>query len=71
MLEVGQTGELLREESNLPRSVETTVDSNESLTFRVLDTVKIKLGTTTEFPLDFRCEILFTPEDINEYNLRK
>ena len=71
MLEGGQTSELLREDYNNPRSVETSVDANESLTFRVLDTVKIKLSTTTEFPLDFRCEILFTPEDINEYNLRK
>lgn len=70
-LEGSPAGERLREDQAPPRSVETSLDSNEFLTFRVLDKVKIKLSTTTEFPLDFKCEILFTPEDINEYNLRK
>ena len=54
-----------------PRPIENSFDINGNLTFRVLDTVKIKVETTTEFPLDFKCSILFTQEDVMEYAQRK
>ena len=54
-----------------PRPIENSLDANGNLIFRVLDTVKIKVETTTEFPLDFKCSILFTQEDVIEFAQRK
>ena len=56
-----------REDQAPPRSIENSLDANGNLIFRVLDTVKIKVETTTEFPLDFKCSILFSTEDIIEF----
>ena len=44
----------------------------EILTFRIFDRVKVIVETTTEFPLDIKCTLVFTKEDLEKYeNLKK
>ena len=31
--------------------------------FKIFDKVKVRVDTTTEFPLDIKCTLLFGPED--------
>ena len=40
----------------------------ELLIYRVFDRVKVRVDTTTEFPLDIKCTLLFTQEDLLEYD---
>lgn len=37
------------------------------LTFKIFEKVKVKVDTTTEFPLDVVCSLMFTKEDLEEY----
>lgn len=39
----------------------------ELLIFRIFDKVKVRVDTTTEFPLDIKCSLIFGPEDLVEY----
>lgn len=39
----------------------------EVLVFRIFDKVKVRVDTTTEFPLDIKCTLVFGPEDLEEY----
>lgn len=46
--------------------------SSEILTFQIFDKVKVFVDTTTEFPLDIKCTLVFTPEDLEKYdNIKK
>jgi len=38
-----------------------------NLCFKVYDKVKLKVETTTDFPLDLKCSLLITREDVLEY----
>ena len=40
---------------------------DEFIVFKIFDKLKVKVDTTTEFPLDIECKILFTKEDGYEY----
>lgn len=40
----------------------------QKLVFRVFDKVKVKVETTDEFPLDVKCSLLFTKEDLELYD---
>jgi len=40
----------------------------EFLIFRIFDKVKVKVDTTTEFPLDLKCTIMYSKEDLEEYD---
>lgn len=40
----------------------------EFLIFRIFDKIKVRVETTTEFPLDIKCTLLFTKEDLEEYD---
>jgi hypothetical protein len=40
----------------------------EFLILRIFDKVKVKVETTTEFPLDIKCTLMHTKEDYEEYN---
>ena len=40
----------------------------EFIIFRIFDKVKVRVETTTEFPLDIKCTLLFTKEDLDEYD---
>jgi len=42
-------------------------DSSEFLILRIFDKLKVKVDTTTEFPLDIVCTLLFTDDDHKEY----
>ena len=49
-------------------------EENEPLTnicFKVYDRVKIKVGTTTDFPLDLKCTLMITQADGLEYERMK
>ena len=41
---------------------------HEYLALSIFDKVKVKVETTTEFPLDIQCTLLFTKEDQEEYD---
>ena len=40
--------------------VDKMLSPNEYIKFRIYDRVKVLVETTTEFPLDIKCTILFT-----------
>jgi hypothetical protein len=40
----------------------------ELLILRVFDKVKVRVDTTTEFPLDIKCSLIFGPEDLQDFN---
>ena len=48
-----------------------TYSKEEVLTFRIFEKVKVKVETTTEFPLDVVCTLMFTPEDLELYEESK
>lgn len=51
---------------------EQIFQSNEFVTFKVFDTVKVIVETTTEFPLDIKCTLVLTVNDLERYeNLKK
>ena len=37
------------------------------MTFRIFEKVKVKIDTTSEFPLDVTCSLLFNKEDLEVY----
>jgi hypothetical protein len=39
----------------------------ELLIFKIFDKIKVKVDTTTEFPLDIKCTLVFGKEDLEEY----
>lgn len=41
--------------------------SEKKRTFKIFDRVKVKVETTTEFPLDIKCSLILTEEDQEEY----
>lgn len=41
--------------------------SEEFLILRIFDKIKVKVETTTEFPLDIKCTLMFSEEDGKEY----
>lgn len=43
-------------------------DEQGNLLFRVFDTIKVRVETTVEFPLDIKCTLMFTEEDLEEFN---
>lgn len=49
--------------------IESEFAANEYLTLRIFDKIKVKVDTTTEFPLDIVCTLLFTEEDEKEYQI--
>lgn len=40
----------------------------ELLVFKIFDKVKVKVDTTTEFPLDIKCSLVIDLEDHEEFN---
>ena len=36
--------------------------------FKIFDRVKVKVDTTTEFPLDIKCALVFDQNDHEEFN---
>ena len=40
----------------------------EILIFKVFDRVKVKVDTTTDFPLDIKCSLVIDEEDHEEFN---
>jgi hypothetical protein len=47
--------------------VEKELQPNEYIKFSIFDKVKVKVETTTEFPLDLKCSLMFSQDDIAEY----
>ena len=45
-----------------------SLQPSEYLKFSIFDKIKVKVETTTEFPLDLKCTLMFTVEDQEEYN---
>ncbi len=45
----------------------STFAAEELLIFRIFDKVKVRVDTTTEFPLDIKCTIVFGKEDLEDY----
>jgi len=43
----------------------------ELLILRIFDKVKVLVETTTEFPLDIKCTLMFTKEDLEKYDKLK
>jgi hypothetical protein len=39
---------------------EATFSPDEFLILRIFDKIKVKVDTTTEFPLDIKCTLMFT-----------
>ena len=39
----------------------------ELLFFKIFDKVKVRVDTTTEFPLDITCTIVFGKDDLEDY----
>lgn len=39
----------------------------ELLIFRIFDKVKVRVDTTTDFPLDIQCTVAFGKEDLEEF----
>ena len=37
------------------------------LIFRIFDKVKVRVDTTTDFPLDIICTVVFGKEDLEEF----
>lgn len=50
---------------------EKNFSSSEYLMFRIFDKVKVIVETTTEFPLDIKCTLVFSKEDIERYEKTK
>lgn len=48
--------------------VEKQLQPNEYIKFCIFDKVKVKVETTTEFPLDLKCTLMFSNEDLEEYS---
>ena len=46
------------------------VDEKGNLVFKVFDVVKVKVETTEEFPLDIKCSLMFSKEDLKEFEQR-
>lgn len=59
--------ELFKKVKNLS-DFEEHFSPDEFLIMRIFDKVKVKVETTTEFPLDIKCTLMFTPEDAQEYD---
>jgi FtsZ-binding cell division protein ZapB len=41
------------------------------LSLKIFDKLKIKIDTTTEYPLDLVCTLIFTEDDLKEYERMK
>lgn len=48
-------------------SKQAAKEPQSNLCFAVYDKVKFKVETTTEFPLDIKCKMLITEDDMIEY----
>ena len=44
------------------------MNPSEYIKFKIYDKVKVMVETTTDFPLDIKCTILFSDEDLEKYN---
>lgn len=40
----------------------------EIMVLRIFDKVKVRVDTTTEFPLDIKCTMIFGEEDLADYD---
>jgi hypothetical protein len=40
---------------------------DEIMIFRIFDKIKVKVDTTTEFPLDLKCTLVIGQEEMDEY----
>lgn len=40
----------------------------ELLIFKIFDRIKVRVDTTTEFPLDIKCTLIFGSEDLEDYS---
>jgi len=49
--------------------VQAGFQSEEYIVLRIFDKVRVKVETTTEFPLDIKCTLMFTKEDGQEYDM--
>ena len=49
------------------QELKTNFSPEEVLIFNVFDRVKVLVDTTTEFPLDIKCTLLFSKEDMESY----
>jgi hypothetical protein len=38
------------------------------LVFKIFDKVKVRVDTTTEFPLDISCTLVFGEEDLKDFD---
>lgn len=56
-----------KEEAEEENKHEEASPAMTELVFCVFDSVKVKVETTTEFPLDIKCTLLFTKEDLEMY----
>ena len=50
------------------QDIQLEFDPEEYLVLRIFDKIKVKVDTTTEFPLDIQCTLMITDEDEQEYN---
>lgn len=46
---------------------DASAKQSENICFSVYDAVKIKVDVTEEFPLDIKCSLLITQDDMLEY----
>ena len=46
-------------------------DLNGNLVFSVFDTVAVRVETTVEFPLDLKCSLMFSKDDMAEFKHRR
>ena len=49
-------------------AVEEQMQPGDYIRFSIFDKVKVKVETTTEFPLDIKCTLMFSAEDLEEFN---
>jgi len=68
-----QVGVRKAREGNLPGGslAERLGELKEARVFRVLDRLKVQVDTTEDFPLDIKCRILFTEEDLAFYESKR
>lgn len=46
---------------------ETENEPPQEITFSVFDIIKVKVETTKDFPLDLKCTVMFTDNDLEEF----
>jgi hypothetical protein len=53
------------------RGTQDHFDLNGNLVYSVFDTVAVRVETTVEFPLDLKCSLMFSKNDMAEFKQRR